>query len=144
MSERLELFTEMRRDVFESSYLPISAALSLNPQKRLKQKHINGRLCFGGRFAFLFWRSFLGLRVRYLVYQLPKDWSIKKKKKVGKRRKFSVRLSLTNDVHSLDNKHVFHRRRQLLGLLLQANHSKCSFLFRSLFFKYLLLCFEFE
>ena len=54
MTERLELFTEMRRDVFESPYLPISAALSLNPQKRLKQKHINGRLCFGGRFAFLF------------------------------------------------------------------------------------------
>ena len=66
--------------------------------KRKNQKH----LCFGGRFAFLFKRSFFGLRVRYFSlgssYQLPKDWSIKLKKKLNERRKFSVRLSLMNDL----------------------------------------------
>ena len=88
--------------------------------KRKNQKH----LCFGGRFAFLFKRSFFGLRVRYFSlgssYQLPKDWSIKLKKKVKRTKKILCQI-IAYERPSLDDKHVF----QLLGLLLlQANHSK--------------------
>ena len=90
--------------------------------KRKNQKH----LCFGGRFAFLFKRSFFGLRVRYFSlgssYQLPKDWSIKLEKKVKRTKKILCQI-IAYERPSLDDKHVF----QLLGLLLlQANHSKNS------------------
>ena len=99
--------------------------------KRKNQKH----LCFGGRFAFLFKRSFFGLRVRYFSlgssYQLPKDWSIKLEKKVKRTKKILCQI-IAYERPSLDDKHVF----QLLGLLLlQANHSKNSALQVTFFFK---------
>ena len=67
--------------------------------KRKNQKH----LCFGGRFAFLFKRSFFGLRVRYfslsvVVTNFQKIGASSWKKKLNERRKFSVRLSLMNDL----------------------------------------------
>ena len=120
----------MPRD--ETSFESISSlsgyfsTLSLNPPKKDYKRKNQKHLCFGGRFAFLFKRSFFGLRVRYFSlgssYQLSKDWSIKLKKKVKRTKKILCQI-IAYERPSLDDKHVF----QLLGLLLlQANHSKNS------------------
>ena len=107
MGKRLDFlffWDAARRDVFESisSLSGYFSTLSLNPPKKDYKRKNQKHLCFGGRFAFLFKRSFFGLRVRYFSlgssYQLPKDWSIMLKKKLNERRKFSVRLSLMNDL----------------------------------------------
>ena len=88
--------------------------------KRKNQKH----LCFGGRFAFLFKRSFFGLRVRYfslsvVVTNFQKIGASCWKKRSTKKILCQI---IAYERPSLDDKHVF----QLLGLLLllQANHSK--------------------
>ena len=130
MGKRLDFlffWDAARRDVFESisSLSGYFSTLSLNPPKKDYKRKNQKHLCFGGRFAFLFKRSFYGLRVRYfslvvLSYQLPKDWSIKLEKKVKRTKKILCQI-IAYERPSLDDKHVF----QLLGLLLlQANHSK--------------------
>ena len=106
MGKRLDFlffWDAARRDVFESisSLSGYFSTLSLNPPKKIIKEKTETSL-FWWAFCIFVQEIFLWSSCEVLLsrssYQLPKDWSIKLKKKLNERRKFSVRLSLMNDL----------------------------------------------